>query len=53
MTVAGVYIDEALVFVLTFIAILGVWSALNRWEGERQYRCIVGERAQDEADGEE
>ncbi len=53
MTVAGVSIDEALVFVLTFSAIWGGWSLLNRWEGERQYRRIMGERTRGKAEGEE
>ena len=53
MTVAGVSIDEVLVFVLTFIAILGGWSLLNLWKGERQERRIMGKRTQGRAAGEE
>jgi hypothetical protein len=31
-----VSIDPALLFALMFIVILAIWSALNRWEGDRQ-----------------
>jgi len=36
-------IDPVLIFAVMLIAVLATWSALNRWEGERQLRRIKSE----------
>ena len=47
MSAASVSIDPAFVFVLTLVVIVLLWSAWNRWEGEKLRRKIAAERRSD------